>query len=233
MKVNLINPNEIQNLFNNWGEFSCTCYNTPKKYAKNVGKSCMGSGHFSGSRCEYFKFEISGISRACSLQLNRHTEGVVLNQQSQRYVDMNNASFVIPPSVDKNEEAKELYLKLVEESKNTYKQIQELLISAGKTKEQANEDARFSLLESCETCGTWGFTLEALIHFMNVRLCSRSQWEIRKLAQLIRTSVLEILPELREYLVPQCENLLYCPEHKSCGRKQSKEMTKKILQGGN
>lgn len=231
MEVKLINDAEVINLFYNWGEFACKCYNTPITYAKSVGKSCMKSGHFSGSRCEYFKFEISGISRACSLQLNRHNIGVVLNQQSQRYVDMTNVEFVMPPSIEKNEQAKELYLNLVENSKNTYKEIKEILTLANRSREQANEDARFALLESCETCGTWGFTLEALIHFMNLRLCKRSQWEIRLLAKMMREEVLNILPELEEHLVPQCDTLLYCPEgERCCGRKPTKEMMKLFLQ---
>lgn len=230
MKVELLNKDEVKNLFTNWGTFACKCYNTPKKLAKKVGESCLGSGHFSGSRCEHFKFEIEGISRACSLQLNRHTEGVVLNQQSQRYVNMNDTNFVIPPSIEKNEEAKQLYLKLIQESKNTYEQIQRLLLLDDRTKEQANEDARFALLESCETCGAWGFTLEALIHFMNLRLCSRAQWEIRELARKMRICVLEVLPELEELLVPQCQAMMYCPEHKGCGLYPSKEEMKGFLE---
>lgn len=222
IKVELINKDEIQNLFNNWGEFACKCYDTNKKYAKKVGEHCLHSGHFSGSRCEYFKFEISGISRACSMQLNRHSTGVVINQQSQRYCDMTNTNFVIPPSIQNNPIALEKYNKLIEESKNTYCNIQQLLIDQGKTKEQANEDARFALLESCETQGTWGFTLEALIHFMNKRLCSRSQWEIRNLAQEMKKAVLEVLPQIEEFLVPQCEYLTWCPEANGCEKFKNK-----------
>lgn len=217
IKVELINKEEIKNLYKNWGEFSCMCYNTPKKYAEKVGKSCMNSGHFSGSRCEYFKFEISGISRACSLQLNRHSQGVVLNQQSQRYVDMNSANFVIPPHIEKDDRAMKIYTDLMEQSKNAYVSIQNILRENGRDKEEANEDARFALLESCETTGTWGFTLEALIHLMNLRLCSRAQWEIRQLALKMRKEVLDVLPELKDRLVPKCKRDLWCEEDKCCG----------------
>ena len=223
IKVEIINKEEIKNIYKNWGEFACECYNTPIKYAEKVGKSCFNSGHYSGSRTEYIKFKITGISRSCSLQLNRHKIGVVLNQQSQRYVDMNNVDFVIPPQVEKIPEAKELYLELVKNSKETYEEIQKLLRDNGRTKEQSNEDARFCLLESCETSGTWGFTLEALEHFMNMRLCTRSQWEIRQLANEMRKAILEVLPELKDKLVPMCEKMLYCTEDKCCGRKPKKE----------
>lgn len=224
IKVELINKEEIKNLFSNWGDFSRVCYNTDRKHIEKVGKHCFASGHFSGSRCEYFKFNISGISRACSLQLNRSSIGVVINQQSQRYVDMNNCEFVIPPNFKKNEKVMELYNNLMEQSKDTYNQIQQELIKDGKTKEQANEDARFSLLESCETTGMWGFTLEALINFMHKRLCSCSQWEIRQLAHLMRQEIIEVLPELKDSLTPICDYLTWCPEgeKRCCGRRPVK-----------
>ena len=218
IKVEIINKEEVRNLFKNWGEFACECYNTPKKYAEKVGKSCYNSGHYSGSRGEYIKFKITGISRSCSLQLNRHNIGVMLNQQSQRYVDMKDNSFVIPPEIEKNEKALELYETLMDLSKWTYLHIQDILKDNGRTKEQANEDARFCLLESCETSGAWGFTIEALIHFMNMRLCKRSQWEIRQLAIEMRKAVLELLPELKDKLVPNCiKNNGICYEDKCCG----------------
>lgn len=216
MKVEIINKEELVDIFKNWGEFACECYNTPTKFAEKVGKHCFKSEHYSGSRCEYIKFKITGISRACSLQLNRHNIGVVINQVSQRYVDMRTSKFIVPPQIEKNPKAYELYCDLMQKSKETYLEIQEELIKNGRTKEQANEDARFSLLESCETSGVWGFTLEALTHFMNKRLCSRSQWEIRQLANEMKKAVLEVMPELKEVLVPHCQQLLWCPEGDKC-----------------
>ncbi|EPY2277888.1 FAD-dependent thymidylate synthase [Clostridium sporogenes] len=230
MQVTLINYEEIKNLFKHWGEFSCQCYNTPLKYAENVGKHCLENNHFSGSRTIFFNFRIKEISRACSLQLNRHKIGIELNQQSQRYCDMNGVDFVIPPSIQSNPKALDIYRKLMVESISSYSQIQKILREDGKNKEQSNEDARYCLLESCETQGTYGFTLEALIHFMHKRLCLRSQWEIRELATKMRKEVIAVLPQLEEYLVPHCKYLLWCPEGKSsCGMIPTKdEMKEKI-----
>ena len=68
------------------------------------------------------------------------------------------------------------------------------------------------------------------MHFMNKRLCTRSQWEIREVAKLMKEEVLKALPELEEYLVPECENLLWCPEGKSsCGKVPTKKEFKEIL----
>lgn len=229
LKVELINKEEIKELFKNWGVFACQCYNTNEKFAEKVGQSCFKSGHFSGSRCEYFKFKISGISRACSLQLNRHSQGIVINQQSQRYVDMINTEFVIPHRIKNNENALSIYKNLIEQSKKAYLEIQEELLNQGFTKEQANEEARYGLLESCETSGVWGFTLEALIHFMNLRLCSRSQHEIRQLANVMKDAVLVVLPELENDLVPKCKKDLFCTEEKCCGLALTKNQVVEVL----
>lgn len=229
IEVKLINKEYIRDFFKNYGEFSCVCYNTPKEYADKVGRKCLESGHLSGSRCEYFKFEISGVSRACSLQLNRHNVGTVLNQQSQRYVDMKNTEFVVPLQIKNNERALEVYNRAIDESKKAYLEIQSILLEAGRTKEQANEDARYALLESCETKGTWAFTIESLIHLMNKRLCLRSQLEIRQLVNQMRKEVLKVLPELEQYLVPDCKDRLYCIEEKCCGLMPKKSEAMKIL----
>ena len=63
MKVEIINPEVLTDLYKNHGVFACTCYNTPEKYADKVGKACQQDGHMSGSRCEYIKFRITGLDR--------------------------------------------------------------------------------------------------------------------------------------------------------------------------
>lgn len=212
MKVILLDKEEAQEFFKQWGIISHVCYNSSIKNAKNIGKTCLTSGHFSGSRAFYFKFHISGISRITSLQLNRHEVGVVKNQASQQYIDQSNLRIVIPKELD---DFKPKILQL-------YTQIQTLygdMLNCGISRDAA----RYILPEGIETEGVWCFTLEALINFMHKRLCSRASNEIRTLAKNIRKAVLEVLPELQEYLVPQCEYLLWCPESKSCGKYPSKE----------
>ena len=47
---------------------------------------------------------------------------------------------------------------------------------------------------------------------------------------MMRDEVLEVLPKLKDELVPACEYLLWCPENKSCcGRKPTKEQLKNKL----
>jgi thymidylate synthase (FAD) len=77
------------------------------------------------------------------------------------------------------------------------------------------------LPNACETVIEVKMNLRSLIHFMNERLCTRAQWEIRQLAREMKRVVEEQYPELAGYLVPKCEAhapYSFCTEHKSCGR---------------
>ena len=66
--------------------------------------------------------------------------------------------------------------------------------------------------------------LRTFMNFMNERLCSCAQWEIRLLAQMMRSLVIQEVPELEPYLVPKCEKngkkFGACNESKSrsCGK---------------
>ena len=75
----------------------------------------------------------------------------------------------------------------------------------------------------------WKINLRSLVNFMNKRLCARALWEIRNLANELKTKLSEYSPEWKEIadklFVPQCEiyksqnpNLVFCPESKGCGR---------------
>ena len=165
-------------------------------------------------------------------QLNRHSVGVTINERSMRYVDFSNAKIKIPPTIERNERAKEIFENAVKTCVNAYRDIQVELEKDGLKGEMSNQDCRYILPLGTETCRTYGFTIESLMHFMNKRLCTRSQWEIRQLAKLMKQEVISVLPELEEYLVPECEHLLWCPEGKSsCGKYPTKEEVKEKLKG--
>lgn len=214
ISVNLINKESLNDFFTTWGSFACLCYNTNKDKAEQVGKHCFKSGHYSGSRAMSFIFEVEGISRACSHQLVRHSVGVTINQRSQRYCNEENFEYIIPNSIESKGDTLVKYMDLMKEISDLYKDLLDKGIPP--------EDARYILPNSCETKLTIGFTLEALIHFMNERLCSRSQWEIRELAKCMKKEVVEVLPELEEVLNAKCDNLGYCIESVSCGKRKTK-----------
>lgn len=212
MKVILLNRVEAADFFKEWGKVSRVCYNTPESRADAVGKNCLENGHFSGSRAFYFKFHISGISRLCSLQLNRHEIGVVKNQASQQFIDQRGFRAIIPAELaDFRDRVLDIYQRTLV--------LYEDMINCGVSRNAA----RYILPEGTLTEGVWCFTLEALINFMHKRLCSRASFEIHALAEELRRLIIEVLPELATEFVPQCEYLLWCPETKSCGRYPTRE----------
>jgi thymidylate synthase (FAD) len=133
--------------------------------------------------------------------------------RSQRYVKESDIHPVIPESIGVNTIALGLYNALQAEIEKAYRTLLEMDIPA--------EDARYVLSNATPTTLELSMNLRELIHFCNLRLCVRAQWEIRDLAAKMRDAVLEVMPEAKRFLVPQCEqntDFPYCTEAKSCGR---------------
>ena len=84
-----------------------------------------------------------------------------------------------------------------------------------------NEDARAVLPNACCTELYMTANARTLIEISWLRLCSRSQNEIREMFQEIKKQVATVAPEIAQWMVPQCEKnpkYPFCTEAKSCGR---------------
>jgi thymidylate synthase (FAD) len=176
------------------------------------------SGHHSALEHASFSFAVDGVSRALTHQLVRHRVASY-NQQSQRYVNFGAGdSFVVPPSVDANAEARAVFLAAMEHARVAYDRLVELGLAEGRTRESVQEDARFVLPNAAETKIVVTMNARELRHFFQVRCCNRAQWEIRALSWEMRRMVKELAPNLFQGSGPGC---LYgtCPEGKmTCGR---------------
>lgn len=230
MNVELINKNEVKLLFTTWSQVASVCYDSTIKSPDAIGKHCMKSGHFSGSRGTYFIFKITDCPRYVIDQMVRHEAGVFKNVQSFRYVNKDSFGYEIPAEIKNNEELLNKYKKHMEDTVALYDEIQNYIVDSGKSKERANEQARYVLPMATYSAVCIGFTIEALIHYMNVRLCTRTEDVHRQLAIKMRDAIIEIMPELSEYLVPQCDRLLYCPEARGgCGKYPSRDEVKELI----
>ena len=149
---------------------------------------------------------------------------------SFRYIDKNGFTYTTPKNIEKCEKAKNEYENIMNQINISRKKIKTLLEEDGVSPKKATEDANFVLPRATNNTLVIGFTIEALIHFMHKRLCTRAQDEIRKVSVEMRKAVIEIIPELSDYLVPHCEHLLWCPEgDMSCGAHPTKaEILKKL-----
>ena len=196
-------------------EAASNCYNSEPTGDGKIMKHCIKSGHTSVTEFCDFTFHIEGISRALSHQLVRHRMASYA-QRSQRYCSEDGFGYIMPPSIAKNPTAKGIYNELMEDIALLYKELQSVGVP--------NEDARMILPNACETVIEVKMNLRALMNFMNERLCTCAQWEIRQLALAMKKAIVEKYPELEEYLVPKCEKygkeFGFCNESKArtCGR---------------
>jgi len=183
-------------------------------------RKVVASGHESPLEHVSMTFAIRGISRSCSLQVVRHRLASY-SQQSQRYVSMQDFSYVIPPTIEADEELKGMFEATMEDTREKYLRIVRALNRKGIKGELANQDARFILPEAAETKIVVTMNCRELLHFFSVRCCNRAQWEIRRLAnEMLRICREEVPSIFGREAGAKCERLGYCPEgaRYTCGK---------------
>lgn len=118
-------------------------------------------------------FEIGGISRACSHQLVRHRIAS-FSQESQRYVDMSDPEWTVPPDIADSPAAMALWHEHLEQVREAYR-----LLRAQGIKKQ---DARFLLPNAAATRLIMTANFRELLHVFRLRISPHAQWEIREVS---------------------------------------------------
>ncbi len=179
----------------------------------------VSQGHGSALEHASFTFGIEDVSRAMTHQLVRHRLASY-NQQSQRYVDERKTfRYVTPWSILNNHDkvadypvetdVNELFKFTMEDCYAAYQK----LVDAGVPK----EDARYVLPNAVSSNIIVTMNVRELLHFFELRLCNRAQWEIREVAEEMLRICKEVSPLLFKNAGPQCV-LSNCPEGRmSCG----------------
>lgn len=193
----------------------------------------VNMGHESPIEHVSFTFAIEGISRSCSHQIVRHRIAS-FSQQSQRYVKLDQFEYIIPPEIEKNEKAKEIFIQSMNKCQEDYDKLVEILfekhyqdlldkgLNEKKAKSQAEkmsiEDARYVFPNACETKMVFTMNARSLYNFFSKRCCNRAQWEIRQLADEMLKLVKEVAPILFSNCGAPCIVTGKCPEGKmTCG----------------
>lgn len=140
-------------------------------------------------------FEISGISRACSHQLVRHRLASY-SQESQRYVDMADPEWALPPDMLEDEGAVEIWEDFADDVKDTYKALRE--------RGMRKEDARFVLPNAAATRLIVTMNFRELLHFFRIRVSRAAQWEIRdvgvRMLELVHPHAPSVFGDIRRDL---------------------------------
>lgn len=203
-----ITPNAAQKIEN----IACVCYDSEPTEDCKIFKGCMKSGHFSVAEHSDLTFKVT-CSRACSHQLVRHRTNKY-TQRSQRYCTEDGFEYYTPDSIVANK-----CVHVYTEAMNLIQDYYDILIENG----VPAEDARYVLPNACETILYITMDFRNFFHFLNERLCTRAQKEIRDIAKEMARLAVEACPIIKPYCVPKCESfsIAYCPEHKGCGRHKS------------
>ena len=173
---------------------------------KVLGK-IVGMGHHSVIEHASFTFSVEGVSRSLTHQLVRHRVAS-FSQQSQRYVPLNEPTFVVPHTVEEDEECMRVYRETMDTVWKAYNKLAEKIPA---------EDARYLLPNGCTTNITITMNARELRHFFSLRCCNRAQWEIREMADEMLRLCKEVSPTIFAKAGPPCIRGP-CPEGKlSCG----------------
>lgn len=186
------------------------------------GLHCLSSGH--GRVMEYVNVEmvLDGYSARAIREWYTHIGGSPTRlQASTRYVDYQNFTYVIPPAVKNNEDARVRYEALMHEISETCAYLEQ-------TCGIAREDAAMLLPLGMTTKIVDKRNLRNLVDMSRQRMCDRAYHEYRALFQDICIALAEISDEwgylTERYFMPKCEALGYCPEARSCGRMPKKQI---------
>jgi len=158
-------------------------------------KDAIIHGYWSVLEHSVYTFSIEGISRVTSHQLVRHRIASY-TQLSYRFAKPIDEYYqpIIPPSTERR--AREIIDEAYQQAYNYYFKLLESGVP--------EEDARYVLPNGVNTNIVVTMNARELYNFFALRLCSRTQWELRQLAWKMLELVKKVHPRLFRYVGPNC-----------------------------
>ena len=213
------NPNPITTI----GKMVGICYGSDisdedKNYKR--GLNCMKAGHGRVMEFATCFMSIQGYSARVIRELYTHIGGAPTRvQESTRYIDYSNFGFVTPPSILKNRDAEDTYIKAMINIRHAANDLKACGIP--------KEDIANILPLGMKTGISCHYNLRTLENMANQRFCTRAYWEYRQLMKDIKQALSEYSKEWKTlcnmFFIPKCEKYGYCCEEHSCGRYLRKE----------
>lgn len=208
------------------GESAGFCWGSDISDAnKNMKRAieCIASGHGRTMEFPDIHLILDGYSARVIREFYTHIGCLPTRlQSSTRYVDAKSFKYVTPPSVFKNEKAKQVYDETMEHIREGYAKLEELGVK--------REDAAMVLPLGMETVIVDKRNFRNLVDMAKNRMCTRAYWEYRQLMNDICEALSSYSGEwntlIKLCMKSKCDISGYCTESKSCGRKPKKESIK-------
>lgn len=220
-------PETTKNPITLMGMRAGTCWNAnitdnEKNYKR--GLDCIKSGH--GRVMEFVNVEmiIDGYSAKVLREYYTHIGGSPSRlQASTRYIDYskgNGFDYVTPQSISKDEDVAATWHSVM---RYVNTNIQHLINNGVPI-----EDATMLLPLAYSSKMVDKRNLRSLVDMSRVRTCSRAYHEYRKMFNDICNALREYSDEWKwivdNFFHAKCDEVGYCTESKSCGRKPKKEV---------
>ena len=185
------------------------------------GLDCIVSGHHRVMEYVNVEMIIDGYSARVIREWYTHLGGAPTRlQASTRYINYKDFEYIIPPTVEKNDDAKKMYVEMMQKITETCNSLETQLGIP-------REDAAMLLPLGMSTKIVDKRNLRNLIEMSHQRLCTRAYWEYRQLMSDIMNELSQYSEEwaylVENYFMPKCEVYGFCTEKKSCGRKPKSE----------
>lgn len=198
-----------------WGS---VIWDKEKNYKRGI--ECIKANHGRALEFPQVYLVIDGYSARCIRELYTHIGGLPTRlQESTRYIDCSNFSYITPPSIESNTQASLEYDLLMTNISGCYERFLEYGIP--------KEDIANILPLGMTSKIVLRTNLRQLIDIMKVRQCTRAYWEIRNLMKEIKLELSNYSEEWKElcdkYMPIKCDELDFCNETHSCGRKEKKK----------
>lgn len=146
-----------------------------------VRDAAIRKGHGSILEHSSVTFYITGVSRSLTHEFIRHRH-LSYSQLSQRYVDMSDADYVIPPAFREEVDFEVDLAGAVTRARGAYDDLMQDAEHAGLTGKRARQAARAVMPECTETKIVVTGNLRAWRHFVITRGSEHADDEIRELA---------------------------------------------------
>ena len=179
------------------------------------GLDCIKSGH--GRVMEYVNVEmiIDGYSARTIREWYTHVIGATKLQASTRYINYESFDYVTPSSIKNNKEALSAYDNIMNVIRFGLIELESFGIP--------REDIAMALPLGMTTKIVDKRNLRSLVDMSRVRMCSRAYWEYRELFRDICNALREYSDEWKwivdNLFHAKCDEVGYCTESKSCGRR--------------